>query len=373
MLLQLSLCRSKWNGCVKVSRCCGWVRNTILQLRVVNRIVMAASAYTMLSCRHGCNNFALATNSTAATVACRSFRWPVGLRHLLVGLQNLRAGGLFSLTPDAARLPYGLMHLHLGDRCKWSLQQIGLPAELQHLEMGYSFAQPICNIRWPRRLQTLTYFGMTFNRPLQDVLLPATLCELHSGNHFDQALAGIRWPSQVRLLHFGSDFNHSLATANLPDQPEPLVLGRFFQQDLRTCLCRNHCCVLPLANAFRWNDIRCFGCRTWRNWASSGRFSTFRSTSFCRRPCASWIVMVTFWSVAERSREEERTAALPAFATPRCIPVARTAVLLACPSSFGLSGSRTQSRVRLCCSRALLTNGCSWRHGPSMHERWTHR
>ena len=62
-VLQLSLCRSQWNGCVKVSRCCGWVRNTILQLRVVNRIVMAASAYTMRSCRHGCNNFALATTS----------------------------------------------------------------------------------------------------------------------------------------------------------------------------------------------------------------------------------------------------------------------------------------------------------------------
>ena len=122
----------------------------------------------------------------------------------------------------------------MGDRCNWSLQKIGLPAELQHLEMGYSFAQPICNIRWPRRLQTLT-FGMTFNRPLQDVLLPATLCELHFGNHFDQALDGIRWPSQVRLLHFGSDFNQSLATANLPDQLETLVLGRFFQQDLRTC------------------------------------------------------------------------------------------------------------------------------------------
>ena len=76
-------------------------------------------------------------NFTGGGCRLPSFRWPVGLRHLLVGLQNLRAGGLFSLTPDAARLPYGLMHLHLGDRCKWSLQQIGLLAELQHLEMGY--------------------------------------------------------------------------------------------------------------------------------------------------------------------------------------------------------------------------------------------
>ena len=90
-----------------------------------------------------------------------------------------------------------------------------------------------------------------------------------------------------------------------------------------------------------------------------------------------------FGSVAERGREEECTAVLPVFATPRCILVACTAVLLALSCSFGLSGSRTQRRVRLCCSRVLLTNGCSWRHsssrawkkccGPSVLERWTHR
>ena len=78
------------------------------------------------------------------------------------------------------------------------------------MEMGYSSDQPICNIRWPLRLQTLT-FGMTFNRPLQDVLLPATMA------------------FQLQLLHFGSDFNHPLATANLPDQLEILSLGQFFQ------------------------------------------------------------------------------------------------------------------------------------------------
>ena len=96
------------------------------------------------------------------------------------------------------------------------------------------------------------------------------------------------------------------------------------------------------------------------------------------------VVLLCFATQSSRkSREEERTAVLPAFATPRCIPVARAAVLLACPCSFRLSGSRTQSRVRLCCSRALLTNGCSWHHrssrtwkkccGPSMFERSTHK
>ena len=49
---------------------------------------------------------------------------------------------------------------------------------------------------------------------------------------------------------------------------------------------------------------------------------------------------------AERCREEERAAVLAAFATPRrCIPLARAAVLLECPCSFRLSGSRTQRRV----------------------------
>ena len=43
--LQLSLCRSHCSGCVKVARCRGCMRNTIvfLQLNIVNRIGVAAS------------------------------------------------------------------------------------------------------------------------------------------------------------------------------------------------------------------------------------------------------------------------------------------------------------------------------------------
>ena len=61
-----------------------------------------------------------------------------------------------------------------------------------------------------------------------------------------------------------------------------------------------------------------------------------------------------FGSVAERSKEEERSAVLPAFATPRCIPVARTAVLLACPCSFRLSGQQdSKTRAAVLLTRAL--------------------
>ena len=120
----------------------------------------------------------MATTSPAGAVACRSLAGPSAC----------------DIVPAACS--------HLGDRCNLSLQKIGLPAKLQQLEMGYSFDQSVCNIRWPRGLQTLA-FGVTFNRPLQDVLLPATLCELHFGNRFDQVLDGICWPSQLQLLHFG--------------------------------------------------------------------------------------------------------------------------------------------------------------------------
>ena len=61
-------------------------------------------------------------------------------------------------------------------------------------------------------------------------------------------------------------------------------------------------------------------------------------------------------SLAERSREEERTAVLPSFATPRCIPVARTAVLLAYPCSFRLSGmpdSKTRAAAAVLLTSAL--------------------
>ena len=37
---QLSLCRSQWNGCVRVSRCCGCERNTIVFCSWESQIVM---------------------------------------------------------------------------------------------------------------------------------------------------------------------------------------------------------------------------------------------------------------------------------------------------------------------------------------------
>jgi len=197
----------------------------------------------------------------------------------------------------------------------------------------------------------LCTFGMAFNRPLQDVLLPAALCELHFGNRFDQALDGIRWPSQLRLLHFGSDFNHSLATANLPDQLETLVLGRFFQQDLRLpqSLLR-----LTLGECFPLERHPLFWPPYLEELSIKRLFLkvpvdvTFPETM--RKHAQAGLRRRHFGSVAERSKEEERSAVLPAFATPRCIPVARTAVLLACPCSFRLSGqqdSKTRAAVLL--------------------------
>ena len=160
---------------------------------------------------------------------------------------------------------------------------------------------------------------------------------------------------------------------------KPSCWGGSFNRICGTCLCRSHCCASPLANAFRWNDIRSFGRRTEHQAALSQRPGRRHLPGDLAQAALRWR---HFGSVAERSREEERTAVLPAFAT-RCIPVARTAVLLACPCSFRLSGSRTQRRVRLRCSRALLTDGCSWRHsssrawkkccGQSVLERCTHR
>ena len=101
---------------------------------------------------------------------------------------------LASLTSGAACWPDVLTHLHLGDRhCR--LQCVGLPSAVQHLELGHSFNQPICDMQWSHLLQTL-HFGMDSNRPLQNVLLPAALCELRFGNRFDQprwmAFAGHR-------------------------------------------------------------------------------------------------------------------------------------------------------------------------------------
>ena len=176
-------------------------------------------------------------------------------------------------------------------------------------------------------------FGMTFNRPLQDVLLLAALCELHFGNRFDQALDGIRWPSQLRLLHFGSDFNHSPGYRVSTSPTRNPGVGAVF-------------------------DIRSFGRRTLEELSIKRLFLkvpvdvTFPET-MCKHAQAG-LRRRHFGSVAERSKEEERSAVLPAFATPRCIPVARTAVLLACPCSFRLSGQQdSKTRAAVLLTRAL--------------------
>ena len=48
---------------------------------------------------------------------------------------------------------------------------------------------------------------------------------------------------------------------------------------------------------FRWKDIRSFGRRTFKNWASIGPFSTSS-----RRPCASCIAMATFWKCSRKKQ-----------------------------------------------------------------------
>ena len=128
---------------------------------------------------------------------------------------------------------------------------------------------------------------------------------------------------------------------------KPSCWGGFFN---RICVCRSHCCASPLANAFRWNDIRSFGRRTEHQAALSQRPGRRHLPGDLAQAALRWR---HFGSVAERSREEERTAVLPAFAT-RCIPVARTAVLLACPCSFRLSGQQdSKTRAAVLLTRAL--------------------
>ena len=78
--------------------------------------------------------------------------------------------------------------------------------------MWYSFGQSICNIRWPRRLQTLTFGPLAWHS-----IGP---CRSSSaGNALRASLqqsfrSGTGW--HLLAIKFGSDFNHSLATTSLP-------------------------------------------------------------------------------------------------------------------------------------------------------------
>ena len=382
MLLQLSLCRSQWNGCVKVSRCCGWVRNTILQLRVVNRIVMAASAYTMRSCRHGCNNFALATTSPAAAVACRPF---VGLSACDICLSACR------ICVPAACFRWPLMRLDCHTAwctCIWGIVASG--------HCNKSVCLRNCSTwKWDIRLlsRSATSAGRGVCKPWPlawHSIGPCRtfFCRQRSASSTSAIISIRHWMAFAGHRRCG--FCILVLTSINPWLPriyqtnsKPSCWGGFFN---KTCG-RAFAAIIvapypwPMLSVGTTSAVLAAVPRGIEHQAAVSQRSGRRH--FAGDPAQAGLWWRHFGSVAERSREEERTAVLPAFATPRCIPVARTAVLLACPSSFGLSGSRTQRRVRLCCSRALLTNGCSWRHsssrswkkcyGPSMHERWTHR
>ena len=151
-----------------------------------------------------------------------------------------------------------------------SLPCVGLPSGLQRLELGHSFNQPICNMQWPHLLQTL-HFGMDFNRPLQSVLPSNTL----------------RAPLRQSLISHWLAFagHHSCGFCNLvlistsPWLPQICpARAFFFNKTCGTCLCRSHCCALPLAKVSPWNAIGSSGHHALRNLASSNRSAVFRLT-----------------------------------------------------------------------------------------------
>ena len=173
---------------------------------------------------------------------------------------------------------------------------------------------------------------MTFNRPLQEVLLPATLCELHFSNRFDQVLDGICWPSSLVLTSI-------ILWLPRVYQLETLVLGRFFQQDLRYVPLPQSLLRLALGECFPLERHSLFWPRGTQHQAAV--CPTADRLLVSGNPAQAGLRWRHFGTVTKVScREEKRTAVLPALASRLCMPVARTAVLLAWPHSFRLSSRK---------------------------------
>ncbi len=137
-------------------------------------------------------------------------------------------------------LPKGLIKLSLGETTDEPVHQ--LPPQLQILNLGFNFNQPILLPstlrelefssdfnqlidRWPPRLESLK-FGFAYNQPTYD--LPATLLTLAFSFSYDHPIENL--PKGLKSLDIGSYIG---PLTELPSGLETLIIGRRFNRPLQ--------------------------------------------------------------------------------------------------------------------------------------------
>lgn len=185
-----------------------------------------------------------------------SVGWPTGLKKLfirhewddlglvgrsfvrgnvLVGLppnlNTLEMGPLFNLPLTTVVFPPTLKVLGLGYTFNHPIGgEVGavplLPDGLEELRLGQMFNQNIENIRLPAGLKRLIVISgcrvvkrkiCRFDRGLSGVIWPPGLEELVLGDKLNQSMKDTTFPKSLRRLSFGEAFTYSLQGAGLPD------------------------------------------------------------------------------------------------------------------------------------------------------------
>ena len=160
-------------------------------------------------------------------------QWPPALTHLRTG--NAFNQPLLQWIP-----PPTLTHLQLGsnnadywrkDRGGWNLpaSQLRLPPNLQRLEFGFTFDQPLVDWHPPPSLRHLHF--ARWNRPWSDLQLPAQLDSLRF-DKWNQMLEGLRLPSRLRELHYFGETARPLRSMLLPSSLHVLTVPKLKLSDL---------------------------------------------------------------------------------------------------------------------------------------------
>lgn len=163
----------------------------------------------------------------------RGTRWLV-LQSMLGDMASLDLpDGLFILhftdgfTRDISSIkwPERLQELSFQGLWDGTLQGVQLPSFLKVLHLKSVFNQPVENVVWPDTIEELALGGPWFNQPITAVTWPLQLKVLTFGFRFDCPLNGAQWPSGLKSIQVGADFHHTLEGMAWPPALESLFLG----------------------------------------------------------------------------------------------------------------------------------------------------
>ena len=141
--------------------------------------------------------------------------------------RGLKFSGYFRSAIERDHLPVNLESLDLGNGFNQPIIENIFPSSLKSLTFGQSFNQPLANIL-PVNLKSLT-LGDRFNQPLPS--LPITLEHLILGDNFNHPLP-LHLPPGLLTLEYGQEYNHPVEIKNLPSTLQSLKFCEYFDKEI---------------------------------------------------------------------------------------------------------------------------------------------